>query len=65
MHIYVYTFIHTKIVILNLVVPEIGCITSTNCFSLDLNMSKSLCLTPLFNVCLKGILLFIPLRFGS
>lgn len=38
---------NTEIVTLNLVVSEIGCIMSSNCFSSKLNMSKSMCLTPL------------------
>ena len=38
---------HIETVILNLVVPGIGGIVSSNCFSYDLNMSKSICLTPL------------------
>lgn len=59
-----HTHINTEIVILNLVIPEAGCITSGRSFSSDLNMSKSICLTPLFNICLKHVLLFIPLTFG-
>ena len=38
---------HTEIVTLNLVVSKIGCIMSSNCFSSKLNMSKSMCLTPI------------------
>lgn len=48
---YTFAYIGIPKEIMNLVIPEIGCITEVNCFSSGLNMSQSICLAPLFNIC--------------
>lgn len=50
MYAFAYRCTHREI--MNLVILETGFITRVNYFSSDLNTLKSICLTPLFSICL-------------